>query len=71
MTSMITRFAPSAVCGVWASLLSMGVPASTIRIPGMIALCFSLALMAGSEIMLGRSERRRGRDRRRRDDSGT
>lgn len=68
MTSMITRFLPSAVTGVWAILLSMGVPASTIRIPGMLALCVSLALMAGSEVVLARSERRRGHGRRRSDD---
>jgi hypothetical protein len=65
----VARFLPSLVLGVLVMLLSVGVSAAVIRIPGMAALFAAMLLMAVSETIQARSDRRgvpdrRGRSRR-------
>jgi len=61
---MINRYLPSIVIVVWVLLLVSGVPAATLRVPGLMALAISLALWTPAEARNARSERRHGPDRR-------
>lgn len=58
------RYLPTIVLVVWALLLVTGVPASMIRVPGLLILGLSLLFFVPAEFQSLKNDRRCGDDRR-------